>query len=115
MATTKKKSDQKTPKSSGAQQLASADLPRKTLKEALKVAQVIKNEYAGKFATWEDIAKGMEFSPTNPNNKYFLWAATAYGIIEKDQNDQYRLTEIGRKILAPTYDGERRSESGCTA
>lgn len=91
-----------------AQQIASADLPRKTLQDALKVAQVIKDEYAGQLATWEDIAKGMSFSPTNPNNKYFLWAATAYGIIEKDQNEQYRLTEIGRKILAPTYEGERR-------
>lgn len=88
--------------------VASADLPRKSLEDALKVAKVIKDEYAGKLATWEDIAKGMGFAATNPNNKYFLWAATAYGIVEKDQNDQYRLTEIGRKILAPTYEGENR-------
>jgi hypothetical protein len=30
------------------------------------------------------------------------------GIVEKAQDDQYRLTEIARKILAPTYEGERR-------
>jgi len=34
-------------------------------------------------------------------NKYFLWSAQAYGVIEKD-GDSYSLTEIGRKILAPT-------------
>lgn len=88
--------------------VASADLPRKSLEDALKVAKVIKDEYAGKLATWEDIAKGMGFAASNPNNKYFLWAATAYGVVEKDQDDHYRLTEIGRKILAPTYEGENR-------
>ncbi len=86
----------------------STDLPKKPLEDALKVARVIKDEYAGKLATWEDIAKGMGFSPINPNNKYFLWSALAYGIIEKDQNDQYRITETGRKVLAPTYEGENR-------
>ena len=33
---------------------------------------------------------------------------SAYGIIEKSGNDQYRVTEIGRKIVAPTYEGENR-------
>jgi hypothetical protein len=78
---TAKSTEPKPPKAAQSQPIPSADLPRKTLEEALKVAQIIKDEYAGKFATWEDIAKGMEFSPTNPNNKYFLWSATAYGIV----------------------------------
>jgi hypothetical protein len=89
-------------------QIPSADLPRKTLEDALRVARVIKDEYASKLATWEDIAKALGFSATNPNNKYFLWAATAYGLVEKDQSDQYSLTETARKILAQTYEGERR-------
>ena len=50
----------KQPKVGPDRQIPSADLPRKPLEEALKVAQVIKDEYAGKLATWEDIAKGME-------------------------------------------------------
>lgn len=88
--------------------IPSAELPRKTLEDALRVARVIKDEYAGKLATWEDIAKSLGFSATNPNNKYYLWAATAYGLVEKDETDQYRLTETARKILAQTYEGERR-------
>lgn len=95
-------------KSGSEKQIPSADLPRKTLEVALRVARVIKDEYASKLATWDDIAKALGFSATNPNNKYFLWAATAYGLVEKDANDQYRLTETARKILAQTYDGERR-------
>jgi hypothetical protein len=90
-----------------AEQVPSKDLPKKTLEDALKVAHAIKDNY-GKEATWEDIAKAMEFSPTNPVNKYFLWSATAYGIVDKDEKDNYKVTEIGRKILAPTYEGEDR-------
>ena len=86
--------------------IASDDLPRKTLEDAIRIARVIKDDYAGKLATWDDIAKSMGFSATNPNNKYFLWAATAYGIIKKTDDEQYRVTETGRKILAPTYENE---------
>jgi hypothetical protein len=87
--------------------VASADLPKKTLEEALRVPQVIKDQYAGKLATWDDIAKGFGLSATRPANKYFLWSAMAYGLVEKDEQDQYHLTEIARKILAQTYEGER--------
>ena len=92
------------PKRSNA--IASEDLPRKTLEEAIRVARVVKDDYAGKLATWEDIAKSIGFAASNAHNKYGLWAATAYGIIEKTGNEQYRVTEIGRKILAPTYENE---------
>ena len=85
--------------------IPSEDLPRKTLEEAIRVARVIKDDYAGKLATWEDVAKSMGFAASN-QNKYFLWSAVAYGVIEKTDEEQYRLTEIGRKILAPTYENE---------
>jgi len=65
-----------TPKKSStkAKSIASDDLPRKTLEDAIRVARVIEDDYAGKLATWDDIAKSMGFSATNPNNKYFLWS-----------------------------------------
>ncbi len=87
--------------------ISSKDLPKKTLEDALRVANAIKDNY-GRQATWEDIAGAMQFSPKNPNNQYYLWSATAYGIVDKDEDDNYRVTEIGRKIIAPTYDGEDR-------
>src|SRR5947209_4536709 len=109
MATSKKNTSARTPPKKGerATAVSSKDLPKKSLEDALRVARAIKDNY-GKTATWEDIAKAMGFSPKNPNNQYFLWSATAYGIVDKDANDNYKVTEIGRKILAPTYEGEDR-------
>lgn len=46
----------------------------------------------------------MNFTPT-PQNKYYLWSAQAYGLVEKDEN-KFSLTELGRKILAPTSPNE---------
>src|SRR5690606_14313878 len=68
----------------------------------------IKDNYGAKGATWEDIARVLEFSANNPHNKYLLWAASAYALIGKGDSGTYVLTEVGRKILAPTYDGEDR-------
>lgn len=105
---TRRKPAKKTSKrSTRKKKVSSDDMPRKTLEDALKVAKAIKENY-GKKATWEDIAKAMGFSPTNPNNKYYLWAASAYGIISKDDAGNYGISETGRKILAPTYEGEDR-------
>lgn len=94
-------------KTKAKQQISSDDLPKKTLEDALKVATSIKENY-GKQATWEDVAKAMGFSPTNPNNKYYLWSASAYGIVTKGDDSTYAISETGRKILAPTYEGEDR-------
>jgi len=87
--------------------IASENLPKKSLEEALKIATAIKDNY-GNAATWEQIASALKFSPKTPNNKYLLWSATAYGIVDKDEKGNYRVTETGRKILSPTYDGEDR-------
>jgi hypothetical protein len=76
MAKPKKNGSEHAPakKAERAEKVLSKDLPKKTLEDALKVAQAIKDNY-GKAATWDDIANAMGFSPTNPNNQYFLWSA----------------------------------------
>jgi hypothetical protein len=86
--------------------IASEDLPKKTLEDSLRIATAIKNNY-GKQATWEQIARAMEVSPTYVDAKYALWSAAAYGVVAKD-GDNYSITETGRKILSPTYEGEDR-------
>jgi hypothetical protein len=87
--------------------ISSEALPRRTLEEALRVAQVIRDTYAGKAASWPEIAGALGVSPTSPPNRYPLWSAVAYGIVIKHENNTYSLAETGRKILAPTYEGER--------
>jgi hypothetical protein len=104
--TTRKESTQEVKKLST--QVSSDALPRRTIEEALTVAQLIRDNYAGKATTWTEIAKGFGISEKNPTNKYRLWAAAAYGlIIRQEDGTKFSLGEIGRKILAPTYEGEK--------
>ncbi len=81
--------------------ISAEQLPRKSLEQALRVARALRDVHAGGPAQWTQIAEAMGISAGAQVNKYFLWSAQAYGVIEKD-GDSYSLTEIGRKILAPT-------------
>jgi hypothetical protein len=85
-------------------QVSANELPRRTIEQALRVARALR-EFAGT-ATWEDIASTMSIAPT-PQNKYYLWSAQAYGLVVKD-NENYSLSEIGRKILSPINATEGR-------
>ena len=86
-------------------QISAEQLPRKSLEQALRVARALREVHAGGPAKWPQIAEAMGISATNQVNKYFLWSAQAYGLVEKE-DDAYSLSEIGRKILAPTKANE---------
>jgi hypothetical protein len=86
--------------------IPSEDLPRRTLESALPIAAVIRDTYAGKAASWPELASALGVSENNPANRYPLWTAVAYGILRREDT-QYSLAETGRKILAPNYSGER--------
>lgn len=86
--------------------VSAEQLPRRSLEQALRVARALRDELAGGPATWADIASAMKIGAT-PQNKYYLWAAQAYSLVEK-QDDNFSLSEIGRKILAPTTPNEAR-------
>jgi hypothetical protein len=87
--------------------VSSDALPRRTLAESLRIATVIRDNYAGKPTTWPEISSALGVSDKNPMNRYPLWSAVAYGIVLKHDDNTYSLSETGRKMLAPTYDGER--------
>lgn len=87
--------------------VSSDALPRRTLAECLKIATVIRDNYAGKATTWPEIASALGVSDKNPVNRYPLWSAVAYGIVLRHEGNTYSLSETGRKMLAPTYEGER--------
>lgn len=88
-------------------QVSSDALPRRPLKDALEMAQIIRDTYAGQPTTWTEIAQAKGVSEKNAVNKYPLWSAVAYGTVLKDSDNKYYLGETGRKILAPTYEGEK--------
>src|SRR5882724_8238491 len=87
--------------------VSSEALPRRTLAEALRIAQVIRDSYAGKPTSWSEIAGALGLSDKNPVNRYPLWSAVAYGLVLKHDDNTYSLSETGRKVLAPTYERER--------
>lgn len=91
---------------SGREKILSEDLPRRTLEESLDVPRTLHGTFAGKAATWEEIAETLNVSSSNPNNKYPLWAAVAYGLVTKEQDGRYSLSEKGRKVVAPNFEGE---------
>jgi hypothetical protein len=80
-------------------------LPRRTLQDAEAVAKALHREYAGKAATWDELAKVLTLGPKSPGMKYLIWSAQAYGLVTKEEG-RYSLSETGRKIVAPTYDSE---------
>jgi len=104
----RKSATQTTPKSVRTQSTSRVpkdSLPRRTLLQALRVPEVIHKVYAGKSASMADICSALDIGERSPNTFYLFSAAVAYGLVSKDDNE-YSLTETGRKILAPTYDGE---------
>ncbi len=106
-------SEQRTPPTASSAKVervtvAAEALPRRTLEKALAVAKVLQETYAGKSASWDEIAKVLEMSSINPNFRYLIWSAQAYGIVNKEDGKKVSLSETGRKILKPTYSGEDR-------
>jgi hypothetical protein len=88
-------------------QLSAEQLPRRSMEQALRVARALRETLAGGPAPWEDIASAMKIGAFAQNNKYYLWSAQAYNLVQKE-DDKYTLSEIGRKILAPTSPNEDR-------
>jgi hypothetical protein len=85
--------------------MSAEQLPRRTLEQSLRVAKALRDTLAGGPATWQDIASAMKIG-TRPQNKYYLWSAQAYNIVQRDDENKYSISEIGRKILAPTSPNE---------
>ncbi|MDD5761012.1 MAG: hypothetical protein PHP88_00680 [bacterium] len=85
--------------------VSAEQLPRKNLEQALRVARALRDVLAGGPAKWDAIARAMGIAAGNNMNKYYLWSAAAYNLVEKD-GDNFSLSEIGRKILAPTRPNE---------
>ncbi len=88
----------------------SADaLPRRSLGQAVEVARTLRQVFAGKGASLDELAKAMDTTRNVANFKYSLWSAVSYGIVNAEgpnQNRRYSLAETGRKIVAENIPGE---------
>jgi hypothetical protein len=90
----------------GQRQIGATELPRKSLEECLAVAKPVHEVYAGKSASWDEIATTAGIGTKTTNTKYLIWGAQAYDLLVKD-GDNLALSETGRKFFAPNYPEER--------
>jgi len=87
--------------------LSQADVPRYGLDEALRVANVISDEYGKQPASPLDIAIALDVKPGTGHFRYLCGAALAYGVTDGGpRSPKIGLTELGRRIVAPTVDGD---------
>ena len=91
----------------GQRQIGATELPRKTLEECLTVAKPVHEVYAGKSASWDEIATTAGIGTKTTNTKYLIWGAQAYDLLVKD-GENLALSETGRKLFAPNYPEERQ-------
>lgn len=83
-------------------------LPRVTLKEALTIAESLRDNFAASSTTPINLAKALDRSPGSSDWRYLTGAAVAYGLTSGGYNsDQIELTPLGKSIVMPTEEGQR--------
>jgi predicted nucleotide-binding protein len=87
--------------------VSQADLPALNLASARRVAEGLHDQFAGKSAAPHDLALALNISPTSSSWRVLTGAAVAYGLTQGGYNAQeISLGELGRRIVAPTEEGE---------
>jgi len=87
--------------------ISQSDLPKLSLSETLRLVQSLYDDFAGKSAAPHQLAMSVDISPTSSAWDALSGAAIAYGLTEGGSRaDKIVLTSLGRKIVAPTAEGE---------
>jgi predicted nucleotide-binding protein len=89
-------------------------LPKRKLRDAMLIPQAIVDNF-GRSAAPHQVAMAIDSSPTSSSWRDLTGAAIAYGLTDGGYNsDQITLTELGRRCVAPTSEGDEvraRSEA----
>src|SRR5262249_19565022 len=81
-------------------------LPKRKLRDAMAIAQAIVDNFGGRAAPHQ-VAMAVDSSPTSSSWRELTGAAIAYGLTEGGYNSsQITLTELGRRCVAPTAEGD---------
>jgi hypothetical protein len=87
--------------------ISQADIPSRPLRDALRVAQAITDNYAGKPTAPHDVAMALELSPTSSGWRELAAAALGYGLTKGSWNaDRISLEVLGQRATAPTEEGD---------
>ena len=87
--------------------ISQSDLPSRPLREALRVPQAIKDNYAGHPTAPHDVALALNLSPTSSGWRELAAAALGYGLTKGSWNaERISLESFGRRSTAPTEEGD---------
>jgi len=107
MSKSAKKTDTAKPTKKKRSYVKQADVPSMSVDEALRVARALSDQYGKEPTRPLDVAKALELAPTAGPFRMLTGASIAYGFTEGGYNaDQIALTELGRRVVAPTEEGD---------
>lgn len=87
--------------------VSQSDIPKRSLREALTVAQAITDTFAGAATAPHLIAMALEISPTSSGWRDLTGATVAYGLTKGAYNsDKIALGPLGVRATAPTSEGD---------
>jgi hypothetical protein len=87
--------------------VSQSKIPRLTLSEAIRLAQGLYDDFAGKSTAPHQLAVAVDISPTSSNWEDLCGSSIAYGLTTGGSNAQtISLTALGRRIVAPTIEGD---------
>lgn len=87
--------------------ISQTDFPNFSLEEAIRIARGLWDNYAGKGTAPHNVAMALNLSPTSGGWRNLCGASIAYGLTEGGYNaSEISLTDLGRRIVAPTIEGD---------
>src|SRR5438132_4046972 len=90
--------------------ISQSDVPALGIDQALRVAKALADNYGKQPARPLQVAQALGIQPTSGGFRTICGASIAYGLTEGGYNsDQIGLTPLGRRIVAPTKEGDDAS------
>lgn len=87
--------------------ISQSDVPSYTVKQAVGIAEVIRDSFGKQPTSPLMVAKALDVSPGSSNFKMLTGAAVAYGLTDGGaQASSIGLTDLGRRAVSPTEDGD---------
>jgi predicted nucleotide-binding protein len=87
--------------------VSQADVPAYSLEQALRIPHAVGENYAFKPTGPLDVAAAISLSPQSSQFRMICGAAIAYGLTVGGYNStQIEVTALGRRIVAPTVEGD---------
>lgn len=90
--------------------ISQSDCPNYTLEQALRIAQGLWDDFAGKSAEPHQLALSLGMSPTSGRWRMLCGSAIAYGLTNGGYGAAtIALTELGKRIVSPLEEGDEHA------